>query len=529
MTHTSTVATITSSATSQSNNLIITSIHNPISINQPANTTISNTTATSISGSIITSESNNTINNPNSLITTNTLGTLQETSQAQPPSQNNNSSKNILNNAIHNSTTIPVSVSSPSPSLSIKNESNVNISQQPQHSSSGITTSVPSMIQQQQQQQQQPIQSINKTSILGATTSSSNLVNIPPHLNTNPSNTNMHSNIPSSMSDLKSSMNLLSSSSSNILGSYGGLGSNGLGVSGKPGHNLNFIDPLEHSLASLEQNIKHEEHMNHLDLIQDMSSIIPKSDLGNAMLTHQNLMHQLNMDVMNNLQQTGHVGLHGSNNGFNLDMSGLVPSGNVMSMGMPHVSVSGAMPSIFDPLPQNINRNGNTNNGGLVLSPNIPQTTQPSLSIPQPPPLLPKKEEKFLLTPKPIEDLLMNPNEKKMTPPDPKSNSFVQAFKSQEQNLKNASSWSSLASAGSPPNLNTSQPSSASKPKPMDSFQQFKKAKEKMDRMKMLERSQKEAAEKEYKRQQEEKHKRQEDMLNGRYVYFIFFFFICIY
>lgn len=131
-----------------------------------------------------------------------------------------------------------------------------------------------------------------------------------------------------------------------------------------------------------------------------------------------------------------------------------------------------------------------------------------------------KEEGKFMLTPKPIEDLLMNPNDKKMssTPPDAKGN-FAHAFKAQgqDQNIKNA--WSSLASAGSPQNNPTS-----SKPKPaMDTFQAFRnKAKEKLDRQKLLQqqelkRTQKEQAEKELKRQQEQQQKvKQEDINNGR-------------
>ncbi|XP_052868361.1 homeotic protein female sterile-like [Anopheles cruzii] len=123
---------------------------------------------------------------------------------------------------------------------------------------------------------------------------------------------------------------------------------------------------------------------------------------------------------------------------------------------------------------------------------------------------------KYMLTPKPIEDLLINPNEKKMgsTPPpaDVKGN-FAHAFKGHDQNLKNA--WSSLASAGSPQNTPTSN-----KPKPaMDSFQAFRnKAKEKLDRLQQqeLKRSQKEQAEKELKRQQEQLKIKQEEFNNGR-------------
>ncbi|XP_053659247.1 homeotic protein female sterile-like [Anopheles marshallii] len=132
-----------------------------------------------------------------------------------------------------------------------------------------------------------------------------------------------------------------------------------------------------------------------------------------------------------------------------------------------------------------------------------------------------KKEEpgvgggKFMLTPKPIEDLLINPNEKKMgsTPPpaDAKGNMANTFNKGQDSK----SVWSSLAAAVSPQNTPTSN-----KPKPaMDSFQAFRnKAKEKFDRLQQqeLKRSQKEQAEKELKRQQEQQKIKQEEINNGR-------------
>lgn len=134
-----------------------------------------------------------------------------------------------------------------------------------------------------------------------------------------------------------------------------------------------------------------------------------------------------------------------------------------------------------------------------------------------------KKEEpgggKFMLTPKPIEDLLMNPNEKKMggtpPPPDGKGGANMAAFNSGGKCPETKSAWSSLAAAVSPQNTPTSN-----KPKPsMDSFQAFRnKAKEKFDRMQQqeLKRSQKEQAEKELKRQQEQQKIKQEEINNGR-------------
>lgn len=146
---------------------------------------------------------------------------------------------------------------------------------------------------------------------------------------------------------------------------------------------------------------------------------------------------------------------------------------------------------------------------------------------------------KLLITPKPIESMMPSPPDKRPTqqqssqqqmagvgvPPPQQSPSdlkipsagvvsggvgggnqanFAQAFKTHEQNVKNASSWSILASAGSPQNTPTSN-----KTKPaMDSFQQFRnKAKEKADRQKQLEAAEKE---KEQKRQKEAAEKEQQ-------------------
>ena len=148
-----------------------------------------------------------------------------------------------------------------------------------------------------------------------------------------------------------------------------------------------------------------------------------------------------------------------------------------------------------------------------------------------------QSSNKLLITPKPIESMMPSPPDKRpqqssqqqsttvgSVPPPQQSPSdlkipssvgvggggggnqanFAQAFKSHEQNVKNPSSWSILAAAGSPQNTPTSN-----KAKPaMDSFQQFRnKAKEKADRQKQLEAAEKE---KEQKRQKEAAEKEQQ-------------------
>ncbi|XP_076627798.1 homeotic protein female sterile isoform X7 [Colletes latitarsis] len=109
-------------------------------------------------------------------------------------------------------------------------------------------------------------------------------------------------------------------------------------------------------------------------------------------------------------------------------------------------------------------------------------------------------------------------SEKKMTPPDSKNpaSNFASAFKNKtvEQNVKNASSWSSLAQASSPQSAAGCSMKSAAR----DSFQAFKKqAKEKQDRQRALleqqemRRQQKEQAERERLRQESERRREREE------------------
>lgn len=285
----------------------------------------------------------------------------------------------------------------------------------------------------------------------------------------------------------------------------------------------NFADALEHSLASFD---KGDPTALGLNLLNDLQSSL-KQELSANLQTHPNILPPL--DLMTHLQNQ----MHHSNNGFNNDFNGNGPLNGMgslaSSVGMNQMLMNSMatanpmlnnvpMPSLFDPL-QNFIRPSSYQNNPNINDRTIDLTGGSSSST-----IVPKKEEgKFLLTPKPIEDLLINPNEKKMgsTPPELKGN-FPHAFKtsSHDQNIKNA--WSSLASAGSPQNTSTSN-----KPKPtMDTFQAFRnKAKEKLDRQKLLQqqelkRSQKEQAEKEQlKRQQEQQQKvKQEEINNGRKV-----------
>lgn len=332
-----------------------------------------------------------------------------------------------------------------------------------------------------------------------------------------------------------------------------------------------FDDPVEQSLACLEQPMlaaMGQHHMNsaqqqqhHMEIVSELLAKTESGMNGN----HFPLMQHLGIDYNNHMSMAAAAvaaahGMHhnngyvsvadgGTTGGTMLDGSS---AGNGMHIGggsiggihhptpaAPPVSAAMAMGSIFD-LPPNMGGSlsaaaaammmGGTGGNGSGNHPNLSTTKKDDNGKPA-----------MLITPKPIESMMPSPPEKKMNQqqqslqqsPSAESKgsgvvggiggpnsgtNFAQAFKSaHEQNLKNASSWSSLASANSPQNTPTS------KVKPgMDSFQAFRnKAKEKADRLKLLEqqelkRSQKEAAEKEQKRQQEQQHKQKGDIDSGR-------------
>lgn len=280
----------------------------------------------------------------------------------------------------------------------------------------------------------------------------------------------------------------------------------------------NFDDPVEQSLASLEQPSAKCDigNVNPLDLIGEMSSIMNDKPVH----SQQSLMQQLGFDNMHSNEN--------SNNGFGLDsaalntLNGLTNSssvvatatGGIMMNNMPTMSQTNAMSqanqltmaqSIFDTMARslpssmppstlstsssiatsmalNSNTSANTNNGGNGLTTGgfrpkpiedlLPSHDKKSTSTPPPP---------MSHTPssQPLQPMAQS------TPNETKSNPVHSLNKAIDPQLKNiASSWSSLAAAGSPQNTPTSN-----KPKPVtDSFQAFRnKAKEKADRLKMLE------------------------------------------
>ncbi|KAG5682045.1 hypothetical protein PVAND_011435 [Polypedilum vanderplanki] len=277
-----------------------------------------------------------------------------------------------------------------------------------------------------------------------------------------------------------------------------------------PNMNINqFIDPLEHSLASLEQpqiNLQKAPDLN---------------------LFMQQQQQQMQLNLMNQIPPT-HVPLtQASNNaafvaapdGFN-GVNGLI---NMLG-------INAVEPSNLQLLNQTMKQSAARfqdvwNMPGVNAPPSLPlvanvmpgsKNSAPSNWEQQQQSVLKQDSNKIMLTPKPIEELLadksklMNPS----IPSDGRVNTaFGQTFK-YEQNLKNPNSWSQLASAES---LNTS---SKSKLPSQDTFQEFRtKAKEQQQRQKQEAEKMKKLKEQELKRQAQENLQKQtkiDDPNNGQ-------------
>ncbi|XP_071564475.1 homeotic protein female sterile isoform X3 [Temnothorax nylanderi] len=245
-------------------------------------------------------------------------------------------------------------------------------------------------------------------------------------------------------------------------------------------------------------------------------------NLPQGLATHMSMHNQLENMInttapLTNIQNSHNVTMSQQHsNGFPNTKRGNSPPNMLNNNGIPGLNMGinvGGMSSIFDPLP--------------ITPPMRMQISQISI----------KKEEKPIaitqpLPQKPMDEIntLGMPSmgnhantqlmpEKKMTPPDSKNPAanFASAFKNKtvEQNVKNASSWSSLAQASSP---QSAAAGSSMKSAARDSFQAFKKqAKEKQDRQRALmeqqemRRQQKEQAERERLRQENERRREREE------------------
>ncbi|XP_037963728.2 bromodomain-containing protein 3-like isoform X2 [Plutella xylostella] len=287
-----------------------------------------------------------------------------------------------------------------------------------------------------------------------------------------------------------------------------------------------YIDPIERSLASLERSLKAEVPMDMNVGVSD-SSMRLEDDFSltkpQIMSDTHNLMAQLGgLTDMAHLAEpikTEHsMYMPVQHNGY-MDKS----MGHELGAGAARGADAAPLPaSLFDPAPSVIHPPAPPAPAPAALAPLA--ASHPALHLA---PHIKKEDTKPLLTPKPIEDLLSVPNmvnnnindinkysemEKKME--EAKNLNFAQAFKlKQEQNLKNASSWSSLAQTGSPQTTPNPTVTNQIKQKPvvMDSFQIFKKqAREKIDRQRALieqqeMRKKEQAAERERQRQETER------------------------
>ncbi|XP_066145851.1 bromodomain-containing protein 3-like isoform X8 [Euwallacea fornicatus] len=287
---------------------------------------------------------------------------------------------------------------------------------------------------------------------------------------------------------------------------------------------VQYSDPLEESLANLEQEIiKHEP----MDTVMAMNAIsqtkpplnvtAPPHHLGITSNPHLDIKHSLggssmgtlpptplgvsqhhnlhmDQDMQSLMHQVGmghahgqHPSLHIQNNGYSIkhDFDGPINTNNGMSS-MGGLPMEMSIPSMFDPLPTH-------HNNSQVKKGNVGIKVEPQ---PQDPYGLPEKKPQLL-------------DQKPIVP------AFVPVGMKAKSDVKNASSWSSLAKATSPQN-NAS--GNSSKQQVMDSFKAFQnKAKEKADREKQrletleLKRQQKEQAERERMRQEMERRREMEE------------------
>ncbi|KAK0172111.1 hypothetical protein PV328_005476 [Microctonus aethiopoides] len=287
--------------------------------------------------------------------------------------------------------------------------------------------------------------------------------------------------------------------------------------------NLNLLSELKNSVNLMPSSIPTNLNLSGINMANinlnlqqalgapPMQSIHNQLENINSSSQLTNIQNAHNM-TMANAQQQQQQQQH--SNGFSNNKRDNSPTNMMNNNGIAglNLGIGMGMGSIFDPLPM--------------------------VSVPMQLPQLPiKKEEKPQINQapqmphKPMDEMnalgippmsnhsnsQMMP-EKKMTPPDSKNSAanFASAFKNKtvEQNVKNASSWSSLAQASSPQSAAGSSMKSAAR----DSFQAFKKqAKEKQDRQRALmeqqemRRQQKEQAERERLRQENERRREREE------------------
>lgn len=274
-----------------------------------------------------------------------------------------------------------------------------------------------------------------------------------------------------------------------------------------------YADPLEQSLANLEHDIKQEDPIEAIAASNVMQMPTNLNNTINPIISHPNSSINVTPSLSHSILQPSQM---------SVDLKAPIINSNVMQ---PNPLLHGQViePQNIQPNSLHIQNNGyglknefdmgNNNNGfpqaGLPIEMSIS-----SMFDQIPPPInnpIVKSEPQIKL-----EESMALMNDKKPLEQKMLSQSF-NSFKTnkQEPNVKNATSWSSLAKGKSPQN-NT--PGGSSKQQVMDSFKAFQnKAKEKADREKQrlenleLKRQQREQAERERLRAENERRREREE------------------
>lgn len=301
-----------------------------------------------------------------------------------------------------------------------------------------------------------------------------------------------------------------------------------------------YTDPLEQSLASLEHDIKPEPLEGLMSnppistplqqpppnptppVLQDVKTTLPM-DLG-GMLQQPPMVMQQQQQQQHHLHHRMHqdseavvapsVLIHATNNGFGglKHEFDVIPTNNNGMSSMGGVPMNVSIPSMFDPLPQ--------------------QQINMAASVKKEPLLLSGVKGEDYGSGGDVKQAIQGQVMAEHTKQHPHSHTFHYKTNKQEHNVKNASSWSSLAKANSPQNTT---PGGSSRQQVMESFKAFQnKAKEKADREKQrlenleLKRQQKQQAEKERLRVENERRKEREEedaLEKARFLFFDFFGF----
>lgn len=271
-----------------------------------------------------------------------------------------------------------------------------------------------------------------------------------------------------------------------------------------------YTDPLEQSLASLEHDIIKNEPLDPMtNMVPSLNHPLVNPTINSAPNLNPPLLQSNmvdikppTMDLANMLPVNSMV--HPLHNSIESEITSLMQP-NTTQPNLMHTTNNG-FGGIKHEFDLNTNNNGLNSMTGVPMNVTIPSMFDP---LPQQVNNMPKKEPIKEERPEHIQNERKPPVEHKQH----SSQSFN--YKKQEHNVKNASSWSSLAKASSPQNTT---PGGSNQQQLRDSFKAFQnKAKEKADREKQrlesleLKRQQKQQAEKERLRVENERRREREE------------------